>query len=336
MMALAGFVLLFVLSAGLIAVAGGRLIAATDAIAERLRLGRAFIGVIIVATITSLPELSTGVSAVTLADAPDIAVGDIVGSCVFNLLLFALADVASPGVAFYARLRSAHNLTAAFGIILLGVLALSLLAPATARFSIGHVGFYSILLAALYFAGARLLHGVEVLNPIGVEEVDDNVMPLNAAIRQCAMAGATVIVAGALLAVSAERIAEAFALSDSLFGVLFVAVATSLPEMVTVLAAVRLKAYDLAAGNLLGSNLFNMLVLVIDDIAYVKGPLLATASDTLADSAVIAIVMTATIVAALNYVRRTEPHPVDAWVAWALILLYGLNAWLLLGAENLR
>jgi cation:H+ antiporter len=106
-----------------------------------------------------------------------------------------------------------------------------------------------------------------------------------------------------------------------------------MPELVTTLAAVRLRAFDLAAGNLLGSNLFNMLILVIDDIAYVEGPLLATASDILAAPAVIAMMMTAVVVAALNYVKRTKPHPVDIWAGVSLGALYVFNAWLLFSAS---
>jgi len=140
------------------------------------------------------------------------------------------------------------------------------------------------------------------------------------------------MVAGAFLAISADAIAEAAGLSDSFVGVLPVATATSLPELVTVLAALRIGAYDLVAGNLLGSNLFNMVVLAVDDLAYREGPLLATASNILAAPAVIAMIMTAVVIAALNYVRRAKPGPIDLWAGASLVALYLLNAWLLFRA----
>jgi cation:H+ antiporter len=322
--------MVFAVCALTIAVAGWSLVSAADTIAERTGLGRAFLGMILVATITSLPELATGVSAVTIAQSPDIAVGDVVGSCVFNLLLFAMADVASPRVAFYGRLSSSHNLTAAFGVILLGLLALSIVAPETARFSIGHVGVYTVLLAILYFAAARLLYAVNVhATPTDRDLEPQALMSLRSAVIRCVGAGAVVTIAGILLAVTASRLVEEINLTASFVGVLFVAAATSMPELVTTLAAVRVRAFDLAAGNLLGSNLFNMVVLVIDDVAYLDGPLLAAASDNLAVSAVIAMVMTAVIMAALNYVKRTKPHPIDIWADLSLSLLYVFNAWLL-------
>ena len=322
--------ILFAICTIVIAGAGWVLISAVDVIAEKTRLDRAFLGTILVATITSLPELSTGVSAITIADAPDIAVGDVVGSCVFNLLLFAVADAASPGIAFYGRLSPAHNLSAAFGAILLGLLALAILAPDTARLSIGHVGIYSVMLAVLYFGAARLLYAVNVpATPGGDAKTSLSAMSLRTAVVRCAAAAAAVIIAGILLALSANRLAEEANLTDSFVGVLLVAAATSMPELGTTLAAVRLRAFDLAAGNLLGSNLFNMLILVIDDIAYVEGPLLASASDILAAPAVVAMMMTAVVVAALNYVKRTKPHPVDIWAGVSLAALYMFNAWLL-------
>jgi cation:H+ antiporter len=326
---------LFALGALVIAGAGWALVGAAEVIAVRTGLGRAFLGMILVATITSLPELSTGVSAVAIAKSPDIAVGDIVGSCVFNLLLFTLADITSPRVAFYGRLSPTHNLTAAFGMILLGVLALTILAPETSRFAIGHVGLYSVLLALLYCGAARLLYAVSVRGAPASEEPEPQAgLSLRSAVMRCAAAGGAVMIAGVLLAVSANRIAAETGLSASFVGVLFVGAATSLPEVATTLAAVRLRAFDLAAGNLLGSNLFNMVILVIDDIAYVNGPLLASTATALATPAVVAIVMTAVIVAALNFVKRTKPHPVDIWAGVSLGALYLFNAWLLFGMEE--
>jgi cation:H+ antiporter len=323
--------LLFAASATVIAIAGWGLVAAADVIAERTRLGRAFLGMILIATVTSLPELSTGISAVTLANSPDIAVGAVVGSCVFNLFLFVLADLLAGRVAFYGRLRSSHNLTGAFGIVLLGLLAISVLAPDTARWSVGHVGVYSIMLAAFYLGAARLLYVVDVKLAPDVEQArTEPRMSLAAAFVRCVAASVVVVIAGAVLAVSGDSLATALELSDTFVGTLLVAAATSLPELVTMWAAVRLGTYDLAAGNLLGSNLFNMMLIVIYDAAYLKGPLLTSVSDSIAAPAVIAMVMTAVVVAAQNYVRRTKPHVVDLWAGICLAGLYLLNAWLLL------
>jgi cation:H+ antiporter len=248
--------------------------------------------------------------------------------------LFALADACSPGIAFYGRLRTTHNLTAAFGVIVLGALVLAILAPDTAQVSIGHVGVYSLVLALLYLGAARLLFEVDVQARTAPGAGAAPATPLRAAMMTCALTAVAVMLAGLLLAFSAEQIAQRLALADSFVGAMLVAAATSLPEAMTTLAAVRQRAYDIAAGNLLGSNLFNVVVLAIEDVAYLPGPLLADASNVLAAPAVTAMIMTAVIIGALNYVRRTTPRPVDIWVGFALIGLYGFNAWLMFSAAR--
>ena len=326
--------LLFLISAIAMGFAGWGLVRATDVVVERTGLGRAFLGMMLVATITSLPELATGLGAVTIAHSPDIAVGAVVGSCVFNLLLFTFADSLARKVAFYGRLRLSHNLTASFGVILLGLLALSVLVPGAARLAIGHVGLYSVLLAALYFIGARLLYAVDVsIAPDAEYAPEEPSLSMRSALLRCGVSGAIVVFAGIGLAISSDALAAELGLTETFVGVLLVAAATSAPELVTVWAAVRLQSYDLAAGNLLGSNLFNMVLIVVYDAAFLDGPVLAAASEILAITALIAMVMTAVAVATLNYVRRTEPHAVDFWAGACLIALYLFNAWLLFQAR---
>lgn len=90
----------FVLAAELIAVAGSRLSKYGDVIAEKTGLGRSWVGLLLLATVTSLPELATGVSAVAVAGVPNIALGDALGSCVFNLALFVMLDFLHRGSRF--------------------------------------------------------------------------------------------------------------------------------------------------------------------------------------------------------------------------------------------
>lgn len=313
-----------------IAFAGWRLTRAVDAIAEITGLGRAFLGMILVATVTSLPELATGVSAVAVAHAPDIAVGDIVGSCVFNLLLFVLADAVSGRTGFYASLQSSHTLTAAMSILLLTIVVTVLLTPELARLSLGHVGLSSLLLVGVYLGAARMLHTAEARAKTTTQHRDESSgTSLRAAIAVTLTAGLAVIIAGSLIAISADRIAELAGFSHSFVGVLFVGGATSLPEVVSVLAAIRLKAGDLAAGNLFGSNLFNVLVLAADDAAFTEGPLLSQASPELAGTALVAIMMTCVVVMALQFVRRSENRErIDYYAGAALLALFAFNIWL--------
>jgi cation:H+ antiporter len=109
-------------------------------------------------------------------------------------------------------------------------------------------------------------------------------------------------------------------------GTLLVAGATSLPEAASTVGALKIRAIDLAIGGLLGSNLFNILILAIDDIAYLNGPLLANVSQTHALSGVSAIVMTGAAVVGLHYRPVTRVFRIAGWVSLALVLVYITNS----------
>ena len=116
---------LFFLCGLVIVVSGVRLSYYGDVIAERSGLGQAWVGVIAMASVTSLPELVTGVSAAVI-HAPEIALGDIVGSCLFNLLILGVLDLMTP-TPLLNRLRPVHTLSAALGALLLAMLAIAIL-----------------------------------------------------------------------------------------------------------------------------------------------------------------------------------------------------------------
>jgi cation:H+ antiporter len=148
----------FLICGGLIGVSGFWLARYGDAIAEKTRLGGTWIGVILVATVTSLPELVTGISSVTVAGAPDIAVGDVLGSCVFNLLLIAVLDFLHREPPLYRTARRAHILSAGFSIMLIGLATFSLLSADPATLRVGHVGIYTPAIFILYLVAVRTIY----------------------------------------------------------------------------------------------------------------------------------------------------------------------------------
>lgn len=121
----------FVACATLIAIAGPLLVRYGGAIARLTGLSRSWIGLALLATATSLPELFTGISAVTLADAPNIAVGDALGSCIFNLAMLVALDALTPDPPIYRRIDQGHILTAGFGVFMVGIVGAILLASRT-------------------------------------------------------------------------------------------------------------------------------------------------------------------------------------------------------------
>ncbi|MEW6131566.1 MAG: sodium:calcium antiporter [Pseudomonadota bacterium] len=309
--------------------AGVRLSRYGDVIAEKTGLSRGWVGLILLATVTSLPEMVTGLSAVTVAQAPDIAVGDILGSCVFNLALIVLLDFLYRKESIYTRARQGNVLSAGYGVVLIGFAGFNLLLYRDGAFpALGHVGIYTPLILLLYLLAMRSLYRYEKTQLS--EYVEDRVelhpdINLRQAIRGYVAAAVAVVSAGIWLPFIAKDLAAVMAWEQSFVGTLFVAAVTSAPEVVVTVAALRLGAIDLAIGNLFGSNLFNIAILAIDDLAYLPGPLLADVSLTHATSAFSAMMMSGLAVVGLVLRPVSRVMRTVSWISLLLLIIYLLN-----------
>jgi cation:H+ antiporter len=320
----------FVLAAAVIALAGSRLSRFGDIIAEKTGLGRSWIGLLLLATVTSLPELATGVSAVTIAGVPNIAVGDALGSCVFNLALLVVLDFLHRGESVYTRASQGHILSAAFGLVLIGFVAFNLLVSGQPGVpAIGHVGWYAPLILLLYAFAMNIVFQYERKQIAGHAEQAAELYP-GITLREAAVGygitAAVVVGAGIWLPFLGADIAEGTGLHRTFVGTLFVAFATSLPELVVTIAALRLGALDLAIANLLGSNLFDIAILAVDDLFFREGPLLSHVSPLHAVSAVSAMTMSGIVIVGLLYRPRTRLFRTVGWTSIFLLCVYLLNS----------
>jgi cation:H+ antiporter len=317
----------FALCVVVIGFAGVRLSHYGDAIATLTGLSRNWVGMILLATVTSLPELVTGLSAVTVAGAPDIAVGDALGSCVFNLAILALIDLFYRRGPMYEHAGTGHIASAGFGVTLLAGVGLAMLLTAQGVMpSIGHVSFASVAIFALYLVAMRALFLTEQRNSRTVAVSDRPGMTLKTALMGYGIASAVIVAAGIWLPMIGVELARAMGWSNSFVGTLFVAFATSVPELATTWGAVRIGAIDMAIGNLLGSNLFDVLILAIDDFAYLPGPIYAKVSPAHAVSAITACLMSGAVIVALAYRPVSRVWHTASWASLSLLALYLLNA----------
>ena len=317
----------------LIGFAGSELCRSGDVIAAKTGLSRTWIGLVLIAAVTSLPELVTGVSSVTVADAPEFAVGDVFGSCVFNLAILVVVDFLYRTEPVYRRARQGHVLSAGFGIVLIGFAGMSLLLRGQgATFSIAHIGIYTPVMIVLYVLAMRSVFAYEQEHREEyAAEVADRYpnLTLRAAIIRYAAAGLVVVGAGTWLPFVGADLADAMDWRHGFVGTLFVAGVTSLPELVVTVTALRIGALDMAIANLLGSNLFDMIVLAIDDILYVKGPLLYRVSTIHAVSALSAVVMSGIAIIGLFYRPKTRLFRSVGWVSLGLFAMYLFNSYVL-------
>jgi cation:H+ antiporter len=314
----------FAFCAALIGMAGPLLTHYGDVIARLTGLSRSWIGLMLLATATSLPELFTGISSVTVAAAPNIAVGDALGSCVFNLAMLVLLDELSREEPMYRRIDQGHVLTAGFGVILIGAAgALLLLSQNGLNLPLLHISGYTPFIIALYLVAMRAAFVYERRSrpPPQIVKLERDIT-LNAALIRYSMAAAVVVAAGTWLPFIGRDLADVMGWRTSFVGTLLIAGATSVPEMVVTVSALRLGAVDMAIGNLLGSNLFDILILAIDDIFYRKGPLLASVSPAHAITAFAAVIMSGIFVVAMLYKPETRVRGTIGWVSISLLLVY--------------
>jgi cation:H+ antiporter len=325
MMSFPGLVAQFMFCAVLIGAAGFVLSRSADALAEAKGWGRSWVGLALLGTVTSLPELVSGVSAVAWIDAPNLAVGDALGSCVFNLGLLVVVDALQRDQPMYREASSVHLLSAAFGLISLGFVAMSLLlAPYVP--ALFHVGLYSPLMVILYLIALASVSRHERAAVLAAGARNTEAIDLRFLWRRFAVAALVVLLAGGWLPQVADRLAHATGLSRSFVGTLWLAFATSLPEMAVTLAALRLRALDLAIANLLGSNLFNIVALAIDDAAYLRGPLFAHAASAHVGTAVAGMIMTGLVIIGLVIRPQGRVLRVVSWVSVGIAVGYGINA----------
>jgi len=325
--------LAFFACAAMIVVAGTFLSRYGDVIADKTGLGGTWIGLILLATVTSLPELATGVSAVTLADSPNIAVGDILGSCVFNLFLLTILDVLLREESVFSRASRGHILSAGFGVLMLGFIGFNLLlGPGTQAIAFGHIGAYSVLIVLIYAVAMRSVFRYEQAELeafVGERAERYPDITLRQAFWRYGLAALVVVGAGIWLPFVGQQLAVAMGWHQTFVGTLFVAAATSLPEAVVTVSALRLGALDMAVSNLLGSNLFNGLILAIDDLLFLKGPILSQVSPLHGLSALSAIMMTGVVVIGLIYRPRERLLRFASWASLLLFSIYLVNSLIL-------
>jgi cation:H+ antiporter len=291
---------------------------------EKTGLGGSWVGVVLLAATTSLPELFTGFGATALAALPDIAVGDVLGSCMFNLLTLSFMDAIQPEP-LSTRAHQGHALSIGFGLVLIGVAGLGLLGGARIP-PLGWIGLYSPVFIAVYFVSMRLIFTHEQQRRARetqevATELQYGAISLHAAVLHYTVAAVLVVAAALWLPRLGAELARQTGLGEAFVGSLFIAITTSLPEIVVSLAAVRIGAIDLGIGNVLGSNLFNLLILGLDDVFYRQGPLLMAADASHGVTVLAVVIMNALFLVGLTYRVLTKRFAV-AWDTGAMAAVY--------------
>ncbi|MBR2072861.1 MAG: hypothetical protein IJ976_04255 [Alistipes sp.] len=247
-----------------------------DMIDRSTRLSGAFLGGVLLSAITSLPELFTSISATVLIDNPSLCIGNILGSNLFNFGMLAVVILFFLSSFSRASLAVSHRYVMLFLMMMYLATALNWKVMGDDNIIFGgenpwfYVSITSVIVLVLYTLSVRFLAGD---NGSGDEEVGDDevALSLRAIVVRFVLASVGIIVASIILTYVTDDIATELNLGSGLAGALFLGVATSLPEVTSTISLFRMRNFDIAFGNIAGSNVFNFFVLAIADILYSGG-----------------------------------------------------------------
>jgi cation:H+ antiporter len=290
----------FLVSALLIVLAGTRLTRSAETIAENTGLGVLWAGVFLLPLATSLPELVTSWRAAVIL-APDLSLGNVFGSNMFNVTIIAMIDLFHGPTPILTRVSQRHIFTASMGIIITCYAAIIMIIPFPVR--IGWLGLDTLALPFFYVFGNWLLARFERRHAEEDATIDlaGRDRSLVQAVLWFLAAAVVIVFAGTSLADTGDAIAIQTGIGQMLVGSFFIAITTSLPEVVTTFTAARLGIPDMAIGNIFGANLFNLVIIFFADFFYTGGPILHAVSSGHLVTALISVILTSIAVIGLIY-----------------------------------
>jgi len=319
----------FLICALVIIFTGTKLTRYGDIIAEKTGLGRVWIGAALIPLATALPEITSSLGAAWIK-APNLAIGNIFGSTMFNLLIIALADFAHGPGPLLREVTPGQIITAILGIFLCAIAALSMLLKPSFLF-VG-VGIDSLILIILYFLGIVVIFKyskkTKPNDVLGVSEENYTAYSLPLTNIKFLIAATIIIFTAMKLVRIANNLADLTGWGTTFMGTIILAFVTSLPELVTALAAIRIKAYDLAVGIVLGANILNMTIPFFSDIFYDGPPILSIVSPQHIISALITIILTSIAIASVAYKPKKSIFSLGI-AAWLIFLGYFLGIFLI-------
>ena len=301
-------IIAFSLATLVIILAGSRLAKQADKLADKTGLGEALFGVLLLAGVTSLPDFAATLSA-AMDNRPDLAMSNVMGSMAVNLVFLGVADIVYRKANLeHAAASPVNMILASLLIVLLTLPLIAIFTPTIANWSIHPI---TPIIVAAYLFGLHIVHRTQA-KPMWVpkrthETVADKPQKLRAGnltslwIGFISMALLTGL-AGWVLMEAAKGIADQTGMSETIVGGLLTALATSTPELVTTIAAIRIGALTLAVSNIFGTNAFNMMVVAAADVGYAQGSIYHDMAPVQMTWGLVSILMTAILL--MGMVRR--------------------------------
>ena len=325
----------FIICAAFILYVGYRLAYYGDIISEKTNLSRGLMGFVFLSLATTLPEMVTSVSAIAIVQSPDLAAGNIFGSIVINIMFIALLDLIQGKGSLLYTIKTSHILYGSLGIMVMAITTFSILLRHQLSGNLGlfNFGLDSLILIIIYAVGLRLIFAHET--KIGSEEKDSVKSPLtypeirlSLAIPLFCLCFALIVVLGVWLANIGEEIVLTMNWNEALVGTIFLALATSLPELVVSMSSLKFAA-DMAVGNILGANFLDIMIVPACDLFFRGGEFLSYVNPKHTLTLMLGIILTGIVVIGLIYKSRRSFLKLG-WDAIAMLATFLIGGYFLI------
>jgi len=300
----------FIICGGFILYVGYKLSYYGDIISEKTALSRGLMGFVFLSLATTLPEMVTSVSAITIVQSPDLAAGNIFGSIVINLMFIALLDLIQGKGSLLYTIKISHILYGGLGIMAMAVTSISILIRYELLGNLGlfNFGLDSLVLLIIYIIGLRLIFGYEAKSRpekkiSGKSPSIYSGIRLSSAITLFSLCFILIIFLGVWLAQIGEEIVITMDWNEALVGTIFLALATSLPELVVSISSLRFAA-DMAIGNILGANFLDIMIIPVSDLFFRRGEFLSYVTPKHTITLMLGIILTGIVIVGLIYRSR--------------------------------
>ncbi len=234
-----------------------------DLLDKKTSLSGAFIGGIMLSAVTSLPELFTSISSTVLIHQPGLCLGNILGSDLFNMAMLSFFLLVFARTFREGKLSDSHRMVTVFVFVCYLVMILNWLGILRIQFL--SISLTSVIIVVLYILSIRYLSAED-----GDDSDEEDTNPLT--VPQIAVRFVLVSIGIVVLSIAITYITDAISLrlhlGQGMAGALFLGIATSLPEAASTVSLLRMKNVDIAFGNIVGSNIFNFIIMAVVDVLY--------------------------------------------------------------------
>lgn len=241
-----------------------------DLIDQKSSISGAFLGGVLLSAVTSLPELFTSISATLLIEKPSLCLGNILGSNIFNLVVLAVMFILFVGSSHSARVAKGHKMVIAYCMTTYAVLALNMFWPEVFDFHALSLSVTSVAIVIFYSLGVKYLSSEES-SESEAQESEHTSLTLRGIVVRFVLCSVGLVGLSIWLTYLSDDMATTLGMGTGLAGALFLGVATSLPELSSTVTLFRLRNYNIAVGNIVGSCLFNMVILTVADLLWFGG-----------------------------------------------------------------